>query len=43
MNSRKFKSVLRSAGADGGESTTARPARGGGGGSKRGRVGKSYK
>ncbi|EDW65473.1 RRP12-like protein [Drosophila virilis] len=41
MNSRKFKSVLRSAGADGGESTTARPARGGG--SKRGRVGKSYK
>lgn len=39
MNSRKFKSVVRGAGAD--ETTTGGTARRGGG--QRGRVGKSYK
>jgi len=40
MNSRKFKNVVRGAGAD--ETSTGGTARRGGGG-QRGRVGKSYK
>ncbi|TDG39923.1 hypothetical protein AWZ03_013655 [Drosophila navojoa] len=44
MNSRKFKSTVRGAGGEGGESATGQAMRGtGGGGGKRGRVSKSYK